>query len=36
MVGNILDLVYELNIEEDTIIFFSGDNGPADHDIDFF
>jgi len=36
MVGEILDLLEELGIEEETMIWFSGDNGPDDHDLEFF
>jgi len=38
-VGTILDLLDELNLSENTIVFFSSDNGPhkqAKHDYEFF
>lgn len=38
-VGRILDLLKQLGIEENTLVFFSSDNGPADghlHDPNFF
>jgi len=31
-----MDKLEELKILEDTIVFFSGDNGPQSHDITFF
>lgn len=38
-VGTILDLLDELGLSENTIVFFTSDNGPhkqADHDYEFF
>lgn len=33
-----MDKLDSLGIKDDTVVFFSGDNGPAntDHDINFF
>ena len=36
MVGAILDVIQEENIEENTIVWFSGDNGPDDHPFALF
>ncbi len=38
-IGRILNLVQELGLDENTIIFFTSDNGPcptASHDVEFF
>lgn len=34
----IIDKLEELDIRDNTVVFFSGDNGPAatDHDVTFF
>eukprot|EP01059_Diplonema_ambulator_P029375 TRINITY_DN4877_c0_g1_i1.p1 TRINITY_DN4877_c0_g1~~TRINITY_DN4877_c0_g1_i1.p1 ORF type:complete len:494 (+),score=155.67 TRINITY_DN4877_c0_g1_i1:37-1518(+) len=36
MVGAVLSTLKELGIEEDTVVWFSGDNGPDDHQLDVF
>eukprot|EP01064_Diplonema_japonicum_P026908 TRINITY_DN3851_c0_g2_i4.p1 TRINITY_DN3851_c0_g2~~TRINITY_DN3851_c0_g2_i4.p1 ORF type:complete len:499 (+),score=122.40 TRINITY_DN3851_c0_g2_i4:52-1548(+) len=36
MVGSVLQTLRDLSIEEDTVVWFSGDNGPDDHQLDVF
>lgn len=36
MVGAVLDELEALDIEKDTVVFFSGDNGPDEHDFTVF